>query len=102
MKHPTHALDNATNRRFCVSTGDSLTCQLGQQFSTYDEDHDLWSNNCAVTYKGAWWYNACHHSNLNGYYYGGPHTSFADGVEWYEWTGLFYSLKTTEMKIRPV
>jgi len=91
-----------TNRRFCVSTGDSLVRHLGQQFSTYDEKHDLWSGNCAVSFKGAWWYNACHVSNLNGYYYGGPHTSYADGVEWKTWTGLYYSLKTTEMKIRPV
>jgi len=85
-----------------VLTDDSLTRHLGQQFSTYEEDHDSWSDNCAVSFKGAWWYEACHNSNLNGYYYGGSHTSFADGVEWRTWTGYNYSLKTTEMKIRPV
>jgi len=80
--------------------------ELGQPFSTHDKDSITSDgNNCAVVYLGAWWYGnypSCHYSNLNGYYYGGPHTSFADGVEWYTWTGYQYSLKTTEMKIRPV
>ena len=80
-----------------------MSKHLGQQFSTYDQDNDAYSSsNCAAWFRGAWWYNACHMSNLNGFYYGGPHTSYADGVEWYTWTGFYYSLKTTEMKIKPV
>jgi ficolin len=85
-----------------VLTGDSLSYHVGQRFSTYDQDNDAGYVNCALMFKGAWWYNACHWSNLNGFYYGGPHTSNADGVEWYTWTGYQYSLKTTEMKIKPV
>ena len=82
--------------------------QLGHQFSTYDQNNSPPPSpgNCAVLFKGAWWYGSytccCHLSNLNGFYYGGPHTSFADGIEWYTWTGHYYSLKTTEMKIRPI
>ena len=83
-------------------TGDSLSYQLGQQFSTYDQDNDPWIDNCAVAYRGAWWYANGHYSNLNGFYYGGPYTSWADGIDWNTWTGHSYSLKTTEMKIRPV
>jgi ficolin len=76
--------------------------QEGQKFSTYDIDNDIDPNeNCAQTFRGAWWYSACHHSNLNGFYYRGHHASFADGVEWYFWTGYYYSLMKTEMKIRP-
>lgn len=86
-----------------MSKGDSFKQHLGQNFTTYDMDHDLKAvGNCAVFHRGAWWYKSCHFSNLNGYYYGGPHITFADGVNWKAWTGYYYSLKTTEMKIRPV
>ena len=82
------------------SSGDSLTYHVGAQFSTFDRENGA-HKNCAVLYKGAWWYVACHKSNLNGHYYHGSHPSYADGVEWYHWTGYHYSMRNTEMKIRP-
>ena len=86
---------------FIGTAGDSLSLHRGAPFSTKDSDNDSWSSSCAVTYKGAWWYKACHQSNLNGIYRHGKHSSFADGVNWYHWKGYHYSAKKAEMKIRP-
>lgn len=80
---------------------DAFGTHRGMAFSTRDVDRDTWVNNCAASYKGGWWYAACHRANLNGYYYLGSHTSYADGVNWYPWKGYYYSLRKAEMKIRP-
>jgi hypothetical protein len=82
------------------TAGDSLSAQNGYQFTTKDVDQDTHPDNCAVLFKGAWWYTTCHSSNLNGAYLNGPHESYADGVEWYAWTQHYESLTKTEMKIR--
>ena len=93
-----------------VKTGDSLAISaIGQKFSTYDRNNAICQpnscnnspiGNCAVTFKGAWWYYDCHDSNLNGFFYAGPHASFADGVAWPTWKGFYYSVKSS-MKIKP-
>ncbi|KAG8509469.1 Fibrinogen C domain-containing protein 1, partial [Galemys pyrenaicus] len=84
------------------TAGDSLLKHSGMRFTTKDRDGDHSENNCAAFYRGAWWYRNCHTSNLNGQYLRGAHASYADGVEWSSWTGWQYSLKFSEMKIRPV
>ena len=48
------------------TAGNSLAYHNGQSFSTYDRDNDKYSSNCAKSHTGAWWYNSCYHSNLNG------------------------------------
>jgi len=87
---------------FSGTAGDSLSGHRGYPFTTKDQDNDIWSSNCAVRYKGAWWYEDCHASNLNGLYHHGKHSSGADGVNWHHWKGYRYSAKRAEMKIRPV
>ncbi|ETE67166.1 Microfibril-associated glycoprotein 4, partial [Ophiophagus hannah] len=82
--------------------GDSLSYHSGQKFSTFDRDQDLYVQNCAALSSGAWWFKSCHFSNLNGFYLGGPHLSYANGINWFQWKGFYYSLKRSEMKIRRV
>uniref|UniRef100_A0A8C3IML6 Fibrinogen C-terminal domain-containing protein n=1 Tax=Chrysemys picta bellii TaxID=8478 RepID=A0A8C3IML6_CHRPI len=84
------------------TAGDSLIIHNNMPFTTRDFDNDLYSGNCATSFKGAWWYKDCHWSNLNGLYLRGAHESYADGVNWKTGKGHKYSYKVSEMKFRPV
>ena len=53
-------------------------------FSTKDNDNDKNSSNCAAGYGNGWWFNYCHHSNLNGMYYKKSKKT-ADGITWHYW-----------------
>ena len=81
------------------TAGDSLSYHRGFQSSTRDRGS---RKECATLYQGAWWYNYCHQSNLNGMYRHINSCPHGGGVKWNNWRGLTYSLKRTEMKIRPV
>ena len=52
-------------------------------------------------YKGGWWYNACFHSNLNGFPLAGKQNNDATGINWYHWLKHNYSLMKTVMMIKP-
>lgn len=85
------------------TAGDAMSGASGAKFTTKDHDVDNWSSNCAENFKGGWWFKTCHGAHLNGLYHeGGPHESYADGVDWSTWKGHYYSLKFAEMKIRPI
>ena len=84
------------------TAGDSFSYHNGYQFSTKDRDNDNYGGNCVVMYHGAWWFNSCHYSNLNGKYLNGPHKTRWHGVIWHHYKGHSNSLKKTEMKVRPV
>ncbi|XP_071981513.1 ficolin-1-like isoform X1 [Engystomops pustulosus] len=81
--------------------GDSMINHNNMKFTTKDQDNDRHSNNCSNMYKGAWWYHACHNSNLNGQYFLGEHTPKSIGINWSTGKGHGYSYQRTEMKIRP-
>ena len=98
--------DSSTNYRMSVSgysgnARDQLSSLSGHMFSTYDQDHDSWSNNCAVVFRGGWWFTKCHQSNLNGEYLTGGVQS-QKGVTWVDFKpgGAWYSLKVVEMKLK--
>ncbi|XP_071174839.1 microfibril-associated glycoprotein 4-like [Mytilus edulis] len=100
-----HVSSEANGYQLMVSkydgtAGDSLTRQNGHKFTTFDRDNDDHGSNCAVLFKGAWWYDSCHLSNLNGVYFHGHHNEYATGIDWYTFHGYHYSMKTTMMMIR--
>ena len=84
------------------NAGDGLDHHRGRAFSTKDRDNDRSSSHCSQQFHGAWWYGSCHNSNLNGKYLHGKHSSYADGINWSQWKGYYYSAARAEMKIRPV
>ena len=99
---------NGSDKKYTISVsgysgnaGDGLTRHSGQKFTTYDQDNDESHVNCAVTFSGAWWYQNCHISNLNGLYLSGklPVSSDLNGVTWTKWRGN-YSLKVAQMKLK--
>lgn len=80
------------------TAGDSLSYHQGRPFSTEDRDNDIAVTNCALSYKGAWWYKNCHRTNLNGKYGESRHSQ---GINWYHWKGHEFSIPFVEMKMRP-
>ncbi|XP_063741086.1 tenascin-R isoform X1 [Eleginops maclovinus] len=80
------------------TAGDSLSYHQGRPFSTKDRDNDIAVTNCALSYKGAWWYKNCHRANLNGKYGESRHSQ---GINWYHWKGHEFSIPAVEMKMRP-
>ncbi|MBN3325392.1 TENR protein, partial [Atractosteus spatula] len=80
------------------TAGDSLSYHQGRPFSTKDRDNDIAVTNCALSYKGAWWYKNCHRANLNGKY---GESSHSQGINWYHWKGHDFSIPFVEMKMRP-
>ena len=67
---------------------------------TFDNDNDESLGNCADSCHGAWWYNKCHYTNLNGRYYNKPGTENSAGITWYQWKNNKYSFKKVEIKFR--
>ncbi|XP_037389029.1 tenascin isoform X2 [Pygocentrus nattereri] len=81
------------------TAGDSMTYHQNRPFSTHDNDNDIAVTNCALSYKGAFWYKNCHRVNLMGRYGDNSHSK---GINWFHWKGHEHSIPFAEMKIRPV
>ena len=73
------------------SATDQLYNHNGMAFTTKDRDNDKQkSYNCAVSYRGAWWFKSCGGNTLNGNY----GNSGGD----YQWV---WHLRGSEMKHKP-
>ncbi|XP_053696517.1 angiopoietin-related protein 2-like [Sabethes cyaneus] len=84
--------------RFSGTGGDSLTVyHKGMKFSTFDSDNDKDFQSCARQHQGAWWYNTCGSSNLNGLYREGGHPF---GMYWLPFHGA--ELKSSRMMIKVI
>ena len=96
----------ATRKVIIIFSGDSMSYNNGDQFSTADRDNDGSSWNCAEGRgRGGWWYGwglglGCGLSNLNGVYHHLPRTTDYTGIWWDDWHGKRYSLKATTMMVR--
>ena len=106
-QYTTFSVGNSTTEyrltvgEYSGTAGDSLARHNGVKFSTRDNyNENLFLGNCAQRYHGAWWFNWCYNSHLNGRYYHNPFLSSEKGIIWVTWKGPYYSLKFTEMKTR--
>ena len=68
---------------------DKLSYHNGMAFSTQDRDNDKNGGNCAMSYRGAWWYDSCALSSLN--------SNFGSGYYIWNWDLLMGS----QMKLKP-
>nr|XP_040236102.2 fibrinogen-like protein A [Anopheles coluzzii] len=79
---------------------DALKYHRDMKFSTKDRRNDIHPiDDCATLYKGAWWYNKCMQSHLNGVY---ENINDPKAIGWFyyknSWQGFAYS----RMSIREV
>ena len=82
-----------------VFLGNGFESNNKMKFTTRDCDNDLQPYHCGQGQQGAWWYNKCGKSGLNGMFK--PEgTKDAKMIYWKTWRNT--TLKATEMKIRPI
>ncbi|EDW65338.2 angiopoietin-related protein 7 [Drosophila virilis] len=80
------------------NASDALYFARNRKFSTHDVDNDRSDGNCAEQKHGAWWYDRCGHSNLNGRYL---NEGSKDHIGIY-WLGRHaFSFKAVQMMLRP-
>ena len=90
--------------KFLSYLGDGISCTMimycnnNAQFSTFDNDNDPNpTTNHAMEWRGAWWYQNGHTSNLNGEYGNDNH---GQGINWYPFKGWSNSLSGARMMVR--
>ncbi|XP_063400109.1 fibrinogen-like protein A [Mytilus trossulus] len=98
-----HSKFKLTANDYHGTAGNSLEHNNGHRFSTKDSDNDNYpASNCATMYLGAWWFNRCSASDLNGQYFLMIPDAVHRGIYWRFWKGINYSLKGSLMMMRRV
>lgn len=84
---------------YAGNVGDAARSHDGMLFSAGTIDNDYWPTKCVDRFGGGgFWYNKCHQMNINGDY---NNTAYGEGINWGQWRGYHYSLKSVSMKVRP-
>ena len=103
-KYSTFTVGNETSKytltvgEYSGTAGDSLAYHDSMKFTTRDRDNDNHGSiQCTDFRRGAWWYNACSYSSLNGLYLSGQ--SNLHIVQWHTWKNQV-SIPFTETKIK--
>ena len=75
------------------NAGDAFRYHNNKMFSTYDSDNDVWSDNCAASRGGGFWYRSCDSVQINVPRVGGSGT--------FRWLILPHSiaLQTSRMQL---
>ena len=82
--------------------GDTLTYHNSMNFTTLDQDNDMWYSNCAreLGGGGGFWYRGCSLANPTGSYYTGGR-EVLEGVIWYYAKNNLYSFKYMRFTLIP-
>ena len=101
-KYSTFSVGDATSKYVLAISGFSgnasntdVAYHNGLKFSSFDQDNDKSSNNCASNFRGGWWFQSCYIFNLNGVY-DAAGTTYS--IDWNDSTKE--RLKFVEMKVR--
>ena len=82
--------------------GDGMLYSKDMKFSTYDQDNDRASWNCAHSWRGGWWHNDCFRACLNNGYYNSTEIdeNLPGRMSWSQWDQVFGDITFSEMKLR--
>uniref|UniRef100_A0A6M2CID2 Putative ixoderin n=1 Tax=Rhipicephalus microplus TaxID=6941 RepID=A0A6M2CID2_RHIMP len=81
---------------------DAIGKLSGQKFSTHDRDNSPNRDDCAVRFRGGWWYRNCLGGNLNGLNLNGHHESLGDGIVWEKSPIISYMLHHSYPKVQMI
>ncbi|XP_039439957.1 microfibril-associated glycoprotein 4-like [Culex pipiens pallens] len=99
MTGPEEGYELRSLGNYSGNAGDAMSYNLGMKFSTFDNDNDPVTSNCAVNLKSAWWFRACSLGNLNGLHMEALNVT---SMFWNTFRDDFYGLRTSRMMIKAV